>query len=450
MSPARTIVIGGGMSGLVRARALAERGEDVLLLEASSRPGGAVRTERKDGYLLELGPNTVRPTPELWHLVGELGLRGEALLADPRLPRYVEWKGRLHPLPMSPGSLVRTPLLSARGKLRLLAEPFARRGHDPEESVHAFFARRLGSEVADRFIEPFVGGIFAGSSRDLSISAAFPTVARWDREHGSLLRGALAERGKTPRDRSAPRGLLSFREGLEALPKALTASLGRRLETESRVESLAPLPGGIWRLSTSRGEKEADRVVVASPAWEAARLVRPFAPEAADALEGIPHPFLAVVHVGIALASLPRPFHGFGHLVVPQEGRRILGAVWSSSLFSGRAPDGQALVTVFLGGARDPKAETLSDEDLAEIAVRDTAAALGDRGGLRAVSITRYARSIPQYVAGHRGRIDVLAQAESRWPGLAFLGNYRGGVSVGDVVKQATRLKDWEIEGLED
>jgi protoporphyrinogen/coproporphyrinogen III oxidase len=438
MSSTRTIVIGAGMSGLVRARALAERGEEVLLLEASSRPGGVVRTERKDGFLLELGPNTVRPTPELWDLVGELGLRDEALLADPRLPRYVEWQGKLNALPTSPGSLFRTPLLSARGKLRLLSEPFARRGHDPEESVHAFFARRLGSEVADRFIEPFVGGIFAGSSRDLSISAAFPTPARWDREHGSLLLGALADRRKAPRDRRSPRGLLSFREGLEALPKALSARLGPRLETETRVESLAPLPGGRWKLSTSRGEREGDRVVLASPAWEAACLVRSFAPQAADALAGIPHPFLAVVHVGIALASLPRPLHGFGHLVVPQEGRRVLGAVWSSSLFSGRAPDGQALVTAFLGGARDSETETLSDENLAEIAVKDTAAALGVREGLRAVSITRYARSIPQYVAGHLGRIDVLARAESRWPGLAFLGNYRGGVSVGDVVKQAS------------
>ncbi len=437
MSPARTIVIGAGMSGLVRARALAERGEDVVLLESSSRPGGAVRTERKDGYLLELGPNTVRPAPELWALVRELGLRDEALLADPRLPRYVEWKGGLHALPMSPGSLVGTPLLSARGKLRLLAEPFAEPGPAGEESVHAFFARRLGAEIADRFIEPFVGGIFAGSSRALSISAAFPTLARWDREHGSLLRGALADRRKTPRDRAAPRGLLSFREGLEALPKALAASLGGRLETGTRVEGVTPLPGERWKVSTSRGDREADRVVIASPAWEAARLVRSFAPEAAEALAGIPHPFLAVVHVSIPLASLPRPFHGFGHLVVPQEGRRILGAVWSSSLFSGRAPDGQALATIFLGGARDPEAEGLSDEDLSEIAARDTSAALGAGEGPKPVSVTRYARSIPQYVAGHLGRIDSVARAESRWPGLGFIGNYRGGVSVGDVVKQA-------------
>jgi protoporphyrinogen/coproporphyrinogen III oxidase len=437
MSPARTIVVGAGLSGLVRARVLAERGEDVLLLETSNRPGGAIRTERKDAFLLELGPNTVRPTPELWSLVGALGLVEQALLADPRLPRYIDRGGKLHALPMSPGSLARTPLLSARGKLRLLAEPFARRGGDSEESVHAFFARRLGVEVADRFIEPFVGGIFAGSSRALSIAAAFPSLARWDRDHGSLLLGAVAERKKSPRDRSVPRGLLSFQGGLETLPKAIASGLGERLERETRVESATPLPGGRWKLSTSRGDREADRVILAAPAWEAARLVRSFAPEAADALAGIPHPFLAVVHVSVSLASLPGPFHGFGHLVVPQEGRRILGAVWSSSLFPGRAPDGQALVTVFLGGERDPEASALSDGELAKVAAKDTAAALRARDEPRPVSITRYSRSIPQYVAGHLARIEVLARAESRWPGLVFLGNYRGGVSVGDVVKQA-------------
>ena len=200
---------------------------------------------------------------------------------------------------------------------------------------------------------------------------------------------------------------------------------------------MTPLTAGGWKLSTSRGDREAERLILATPAWEAARLVRPFARDAADALAGIPHPFLAVVHMSIPLAALPRPLQGFGHLVVPQEDRRILGAVWSSSLFPGRAPDGQALVTVFLGGARDSEAAALSDEQLTAIAARDTASALEAREEPRPVSITRYERSIPQYVAGHLTRMEVLAQVESRRPGLAFLGNYRGGISVGDVVKQA-------------
>ena len=438
MATVDTIVIGAGMSGLVRARSLVERGEEVLLVESSDRVGGAVRSERRQGYLVELGPNTVRPTPELWRLVLALGLREQALLADPKLPRYVEWGGKLQALPMSPGALLSTPLLSAGGKLRLLAEPFVGRRGEPEESVRAFFVRRLGSEVADRFIEPFVGGIFAGSSRDLAVSAAFPSLARWDREHGGILRGAFAERGKTPRDRSIPRGLLSFRDGLETLPRSIASALGERLQVSTRVEELHPGSDGGWTLATSGGERSARRVVLAAPAWEAERLVRPFAGEAADALASIPHPFLAVVHLGISSAALPRPLRGFGHLVVPQEGRRILGAVWNSSLFSGRAPSGQELVTVFLGGARDPRARELSDEELTSIAASDTASALEASRRPELVSITRYSRAIPQYVAGHEARIETLVRAEARWPGLTFLGNYRGGIAVGDVVKNAS------------
>ncbi len=440
-----TAVIGAGMSGLVRAHALVERREEVLLLESSGRVGGAVRSERRQGYLLELGPNTVRPTPELWRLVVGLGLREQALLADTKLPRYVEWGGKLRALPMSPGALLSTPLLSAGGKLRLLAEPFVGRGREVEESVHAFFVRRLGPEVADRFIEPFVGGIFAGSSRDLAASAAFPSLARWDREHGGLLRGAFAERGKTRRDRSIPLGLLSFREGLETLPRSIASSLGERLRVSTRVEELRPGADGGWTLATSGGDQSARRVVLAVPAWEAARLVRPFAAEAADALASIPHPFLAVVHLSIPADALPRPLHGFGHLVVPQEGRRILGAVWNSSLFSGRAPSGQELATVFLGGARDPEAHNLSDEELASVAAGDTASALEASTRPEPVSITRYPRSIPQYVAGHEARIEALSRAEARWPGLTFLGNYRGGIAVGDVVKNASLQQQAQV-----
>jgi oxygen-dependent protoporphyrinogen oxidase len=431
------IVVGAGISGLVRAHALARRGDDVLVLEASDTVGGVMRTCLSDGYLLELGPNTVRPTRELWGLVEELGLAGEALLADPGRRRYVAWEGALHALPMSPAGLLRTRLLSAAGKLRVLAEPFVPKGTDPEESVHAFFARRLGHEIADRVIEPFVGGIFAGSARDLVASAAFPTLGRWEKESGSLFRGAIAERRRRPAAGPAPRGLLSFRDGLQSLPRALASRLGTRLETRTSVESVRPVSGGGWTVAASSGERTAAQVVLATPAAETARLLEPFAPEAARALREIPHPFLAVLHFSWPLHELSRPLDGFGHLAVPQPGRRVLGAVWSSSLFAGRAPAGHSLVTAFVGGARDPEAAALSDGDLTRIAARELTATLGARREPELVLLTRYARSIPQYVAGHAARRKVLEEAEARFPGLTLLGNYRDGVSVGDVVRNA-------------
>lgn len=433
-----TVVIGAGLSGLARAHALAARGEDVLLLEASGRAGGVVRTERHEGFLVELGPNTVRPTEEIWRLVEELGLASEVLLADPRAPRYVDFAGKLHRLPMSPRELWTTRLLSPAGKARALLEPFIRPAARTDESVSAFFARRLGAEVAQRLVEPFVSGIWAGDASRLSASASFPSLWRWEREHGSLARGALAQRGRRgPGPRR--RGLLSFREGLESLPFAFARNLGTRLRLSTAVRKISR-PREEWQIQTPEGAVGTARVVVATPALEAARLVEELSPGAARALAEIPHSPLAVLHLAWKSEALPSPLQGFGHLVVPQDGRRILGAVWSSALFPGRAPAGWLLLTVFLGGARDTGVPSLSNEELAQIAARDLEASLGLPGRPRLLAVTRYPRAIPQYDFGHEARMRVLAETESAWPGLSFLGNYRGGVSVGDVVRNALAL----------
>ncbi len=431
----RTIVIGAGISGLTRAYALQRRGEDVVLLESSDRVGGVVRTVRKDGYLLEVGPNTVRPTRELWSLLSEIGLASDALLADPKLPRFIDWGGRLHPLPMGPGDLWKTAILSGAGKRRIFAEPFVRRGPGGEESVRSFFTRRLGSEVAERFVEPFVSGIWAGDAERLSVAAAFPSLARWEREKGSILRGAILSR----RDRAKPggpkppRGLLSFREGLETLPRRIADRLGDRVRLNRPIESLER--DGAWSIRAGGEEFSADRVVVATSASEAARIVRSLSPATAGALDAIYHPPLAVLHLSWPGSAFPHPLVGFGQLVVPQPGRRILGAVWSSSLFPGRAPEGQTLLTAFTGGARDPGAVDLPDEELVATAARDIASALGVRGNPTAVSVMRHAHALPQYEFGHEERIAALVSAERQLPGLTFLGNYRGGISVGDVAR---------------
>ena len=421
---------------MAAAYALARRGEDVLALEASDRAGGVVRTEYERGYLLELGPNTVRPTPELWALIGELGLSVEVLVADRGFARFIDFRGALHPVPVSARGLVRSGLLSTAGKLRLLAEPFVPRAGDRDESVHDFFARRLGIEIAERLVEPFVAGIFAGSARALSAADAFPVLRRWEREHGSLLAGAMASRRRKTavRGDSPPRGLVSFRRGLEALPGAMARVLGPALRSGTAALGLAPTAKG-WTVDTGTGELSAERVVLAAPADRAGALVRTFAPEAARALQAIPHPPLAVLHLSWPEASLPKPLRGFGHLVVPSANRRILGAVWSSSLFPERAPAGRALFTVFLGGSRDPQALDLSDQDLIDAASRDLQEEGLVRGAAEPLRVTRWPRAIPQYDRGHADRCGVLAEAEHRHPGLRFAGNYRRGVSVADVIR---------------
>jgi protoporphyrinogen/coproporphyrinogen III oxidase len=410
----------------------------VQVLEASDRAGGVIRTIERDGFLLELGPNTVRATPEILALAADLGLEDRTIFSDPGAPRFIAIDGRLHKLPQSPGEAISTSLLSAGGKLRLLAEPLVpRRRAAAEESVLAFFSRRIGLEGAARLVTPFVSGIFAGDPNRLSAEGCFPGLAKGEREHGSLVGSILAARRSAPKKPHAPRrGLLSFREGLETLPRTLAAALGNRLETGRPVLEVSPSPArGSWSIRTERERVAADRVVLACPADVAARLVASFSPEAAEALSAISQPPLAVLHLAWPRAAFREKLHGFGHLVVPSPGRRVLGAVWSSALFAGRAPEGEELLTVFLGGACDPGAAELPDGMLLEAAGREVGEALGLSTLPRAISIERWKRAIPQYEIGHRGRMETLSRTEARWPGLRFLGSYRGGVSVGDVVR---------------
>jgi oxygen-dependent protoporphyrinogen oxidase len=283
-----------------------------------------------------------------------------------------------------------------------------------------------------------VSGIWAGDATRLSASEAFPLLTHWETEHRSLFCGALASRKR--RDRSAPappRGLLSFRQGVEALPRALADRLGDRLRREARVASIRRSGSGGWIAETAQGSFEAARLVLAAPAPDAGRLIAPLDPGASRELDRVPMPFLAVLHLAYPAGAFAEPLRGFGHLVAPAPGRRVLGAVWSSSLFPDRAPAGETLLTVFVGGSRDPEAAGRTDGELEEIASRELAADLGARRPPRLLRATRYARALPQYDFAHGALLSELLRAEAALPGLTFLGNYRGGVSVGDVVKSA-------------
>lgn len=429
MTGGRTIVVGGGLSGLVRARALAAAGGDVLLLERGAEPGGAVRTVETDGFLLELGPNTVRPTASLIALAGELGLSGEMVFADPRLPRFVEIGGRLRKLPF--------PALSLAAMIRAAAEPFLpRRTGEGEESAYDFVARRFGTGIARRALEPFVSGIYAGDARLLSAEAAFPKIVAAEREHGSVVRGLIASRRKAAPAAPLPKGLLSFRRGLATLPRALAAGLGARFRPGVDVERVERSGGG-WRVVAAGETFSADAVVLAGSAGAVAPIVAGVAPAASRALGEMAAPPLCVAHCAWPADAFARPVAGFGHLLAPAAGESVLGAVWSSALFPDRAPAGTVLITYFLGGRRNPEAARRDDAAIASAVDADARRALGARTDPRLVKITRYAAAIPQYEAGHLARLETLAAAERSLPGLAFVGNYRGGISVGDVVDNA-------------
>ena len=316
-----------------------------------------------------------------------------------------------------------------------------------DESLEQFVTRRFGPEVLRNLVGPFVSGIYAGDPARLSARAVFPEVVELEEKHGSVLKGILRSARSSPK-RRPPRLLASFREGLHALPRALAGKLGGgAILLGARVEELTPKPRagrnrfalGL-RTGSEKLSLEADAVVLAVPAYHAADLVRPLSAALAVELAGVEYPPLASVCIAFRKGEVPRPLDGFGFLVPRGEGVRSLGCIWSSSLFPGRAPEGSALLTLFLGGATDPEIASLPDDAVTARAQSDLESTLGIAARGRVLQLERHPRAIPQYTLGHLERLDRVGKELSRFPGLFLAGNYLRGVSIGDCARQACKL----------
>ncbi len=352
-------VLGAGITGLSAAWHLRRAGAAVVLFEASDRVGGVIESIREDGWLRETGPNSVlEGPPELADAIAATGLESRRLYAgEAAKNRFVVRDGRLQPMPASPGSFLRTRLFSSRAKLRLATELFRARGRrSAEESVAEFTVRRLGREFLDYAIDPFVGGVYAGDPGRLSVRHAFPKLLALEQEHGSLLRGAIAKRNS----RGGPAGrLFSFPDGLAELPLALARELGAAVRRRTPVLALRRQDGA-WAVVHERGgETRTERfaaVICALPGDALARLRIEGVPNAGglSALLDIEHPPVATVFTGFRREDVTHPLDGFGLLAPQVEHRRILGTLFSSSLFPQRAPAGHVALTTFVGGSRQP------------------------------------------------------------------------------------------------
>jgi oxygen-dependent protoporphyrinogen oxidase len=438
VEPIDVVIVGAGISGLSAAYGLHRRGLGVRVVEAGASVGGAIRSVARDGFVLDCGPNTVTSKdPALWQEFEALGIAGERLAVDRRGGRrFILLNGRPELLPTNPAALLRSPLLSAAAKLRVLAEPLLPRATTPDESVATFFARRLGPEPAERLVDPFISGVFAGDPHALSVKASFPALWGAEQRAGSLIGGMLSA-PRSPRDRAAPRPrsvLFNFKGGMASWPQAYGRALGpERLWSETRAVSLRPAAGG-WCLTVERGgqavELQARAVVLATPASSSADLIEGLDARAAAALRAIPYAPLALVHLGYAREHVAHPLDGFGLLCPAIERRQVLGILWPSSLLPDRAPQGAVLTASFVGGARLPQLASLDDQELVALAQAEHEALLGARGAPLLAHVSRWPQAIPQYVAGHEARTAELQRLEAEWPGLHLLGNYRDGVSV--------------------
>ncbi len=462
-------VVGAGITGLVAAYELRRRGVNVTLYEASGHAGGAIRTSRTDGFLAEHGPNSFVTSPPVEALLTQLDLQDDVVEANPSANRrYIVRDGTLRAFPMTPPAMLTTRLFSLRAKLRVLLEPLVRRRTtDGDESVASFVRRRLGPEVLDYAVDPFVSGIFAGDTETLSMVHAFPRLFELEQQHGSLSAGLMATRGRMPatsaptdsptdeatdeaelpETASAPANrarLISFVDGMQTLTEALEASLAGTLRLGCPVR-LLHRDEGRWVVEAGQDggarSRTVDAVVMATPAHVLAAMELPAAMRKHAALvERVEYPPVSTLTLGFERSDVAHALDGFGMLIPAKEKRSILGALFSSSLFPERAPDGHVAITCFVGGARMPERAREDTDLLVERVLIDLRQLLGVRGEPVFAKHVYWPRAIPQYTVGYQAVKHAVDETELANPGLYLAGNYRNGVSVGDCVASGQQI----------
>ncbi len=431
-------VVGAGVAGLAAAHALLARGDvEVRVYEATDRVGGVLRTSSAGGYLREHAANGFLSGAEegAVALADALGVALEE--ASPAAKRrWIMLDGELRPLPGNPLEAITTDLISLRGKLRLLTEPLRRADPRAEESVFAFAERRLGSEIAQRIVAPMVTGIFAGSAREISLRAGFPELHALE-EQGGLLRGMIAAaRRRSPDQKNKRMRLHAPIAGVEALAEALAARIGDRFELGIAPEALEA-DGDRLQVRYPNGQRRRfDAVVLATPAYRAARMVAALSPPLAATLEEIPYAPAAMVHLGFDRADIVHPLDGFGFIVAEGEPLRLLGCVFESVLWPNRAPSGKVLLRCIFGGTRDPAILDLRDDELVEVALNDLRRTIGVTAEPVHRHVVRWPRAIPQYTAGHVDRVE-RADDHAQPLGIVLAGSAYRGVAVNRCVADA-------------
>lgn len=439
MTQAQVIVVGAGISGLACAMRLRELGIAVRVLDAADHAGGLICTARENDFLFESGPQSFQLTADLRALVRAAGCESQLIEANPGLPRYVLRKGKLHPAPMSPPSLLTCRLLSVGAKLRIASEPFRRsQPHTEDESFADFVRRRFGTEILEYLAGPFVSGIFAADPEKLSLRSAFPSLALLEAEYGSIIRGAMKSRGGSG-ERVRPT-LASFRSGMSTLLDAMAGKLQPEVATGVTVDSIEPSGPGIWRICSDGPPSEAlssRAIVLATPAYTAAKILKRVSESVALALASIPYAPVVVVSHGYRREHVGHALNGFGFLIPRTENLRTLGVIWNSSLFANRCSAGTVLMTSFIGGASDPHILDLGDPQISDLAHREIAEILKISSSPIAKHIWRHARALPQYNLGHAQKVAAICDNLTSLRGLFVAGNYLDGPSIGSCVSQA-------------
>ena len=451
---ARVVVVGGGITGLSAAHALASARPDLrlTLLERRERLGGNIVTERTDGFVLDGGPDSfLRVKREGVELCKELGLESELVTTREESRRvYFVHDGALEPMPAGMAlavptrirPMIETKLLSLSGKLRMLGDlvlPKSR--NEDDESIESFLGRRFGREAAKKLAAPLLGGIYAGDIGELSVRATFPQLVELEQRHGSLVRAFVKAQPRTARNGHPPSPFVSLRSGMGGLIDALASRLpAGTVRTGVVVSRISRREDGRWDVAVDGEILDADAVIVASPAHVAARVVadEPLARE----LAAIPYLSTATVFFGWPRAAVEHPLDGVG-FVAPKGESALIAATWVTSKWDARAPEGHVLVRAFLGGVRSVvDIAKSSDDDLVAIAKPELERLMGRLGTAELVRVFRYVDANPQPVVGHPARMQRIRRRLAELPGLELAGAAYEGVGIPDCIRQGRAAAD--------
>ena len=459
VAPVRLVVVGGGIAGLAAAHHAVEwsrergRPVELTLLEAADRLGGTIQTERRDGFLVECGPDSfLSEKPWALALCKRLGVENRLVRTDDRFRRtYMVFRGRLHPLPdgfqlLAPtrfGPFLTSRLFSWPGKLRMALDLVLPRGGDPDESLGAFVRRRLGRQALERVAQPLVAGIYTADPDELSLAATMPRFLELERRERSLILALWRAARRAPAQSAGASGarwslFVTFAEGMEEFIRALAHRLPPGAARLKEPVTGVTREGGGWRLSTAAGGSlAADAVVLAPEAHQAARMLRPLDPGLAHLLEGIPYASSATVTFAYRRGDIGHPLDGFGFVVPQVERRPIIACTFSSVKYPGRAPAGHVLLRVFMGGALNEDILRGGDDSLVATARAELGPLLRVRAEPLFTRVSRYVKAMPQYHVGHLARVDAIEESLRRHRSLALVGGAYRGVGIADCIHSA-------------
>jgi len=446
------VIIGAGLTGLSAAFNFSRKGKKVLVLEKNERIGGQIQTVEKDGFVFETGPNTGSlSNPEVAELFAALAPACKMEIADRSAARRLIWKnGKFHDLPSGLFSGIATPLFAWADKFRILGEPFRKKGNNPDESVGALAARRLGKSILDYAVNPFISGVYAGNPMDLTTRFALPKLYALEQNYGSFIRGAIAKakEPKSERDRLATKKVFSAEGGLSHLTEAIANAVGRENFMLSATDIKVFPFENQWKITCRMpdGEKTliAEKVITTVGAYSLPDILPFIEKNDMDKIANLR--YAPVVQVSVGVKDIKEMnFRAFGGLVPACEKKDVLGILFPAACFRTRAPENGMLFSFFVGGMSKPHLTELSDRETENLVVRSFHEMLGFPQNIEPdlINIARHPKAIPQYEKNSGDRFAAVEHLQNRYQGLTVAGNLRGGISMADRVKQLMTINNY-------